>query len=484
MHIIRRLLTASLLASLVALRTVTAIAGAPQECRDLQACRQLALEAKERKDFEAFHDLAWKVMGLGPKNDPASMTLLARAQSMSGRPLDALVMLQRLANMGVITDAATSDDFERVRALPSWNDAAAKLSGKVSPETAVPAAAPPKAAEPLPKPAPPDRAAGVKPKPAVKETVAPPPPPPVVPPVPEKPPATEAPAAAEKATRSAKGAAGKVEPAPLTVAGVSLNSVGLAYDAVSGRFILGDRADRRLMVFGERSGRLASLAGADAGFNELTALEIDSREGDLWVVSAASATRSSTVHKLQLISGRVLLSVPLPDDQVPARFTDVAITPQSVLILDSDGRRIFRAAKKGRTLDVAMRLAVASPTTLAPAAEGVAYVAYDEGILRADLAARAMSVVEPPAKADIRGISWMRWFRGSLVAIQAVPAHGFRLVRIRLDESGRAVRGVDVLDENVALAGSTSAAISENVLYYLNRAADSADVIVRKVPLK
>src|SRR5262249_48249668 len=90
------------------------------DCRDWQTCRQLALEAADRKEYDVFHDLAWKTVQLGPKNDPALMTMLARAQSLSGRPLDSLVMLQRLLAMGVVTDAATNDDFERVRALPGW----------------------------------------------------------------------------------------------------------------------------------------------------------------------------------------------------------------------------------------------------------------------------------------------------------------------------------------------------------------------------
>ena len=90
-----------------------------QDCREWQECRQLALDAAARQDFNAFHDLAWRTLQAGPKNDPALMTMLARAQSLSGRPHDALVMLQRLAAMGVVTDAATSDDFSGVRALPS-----------------------------------------------------------------------------------------------------------------------------------------------------------------------------------------------------------------------------------------------------------------------------------------------------------------------------------------------------------------------------
>ena len=60
------------------------------------------------------------------------MLMLARAQSLSGRPHDALVMLQRLAAMGVATDAATNDDFRFVRALPAWAEFEAKICRNAS----------------------------------------------------------------------------------------------------------------------------------------------------------------------------------------------------------------------------------------------------------------------------------------------------------------------------------------------------------------
>ena len=435
-----------------------------QDCREWQECRQLALDAAKREDYNAFHDLAWRTMSLGPKNDPSLMILVARAQSLSGRPHDSLVMLQRLASMGVATDAATSNDFERVRALPAWAEFEAKVTGKPLPT---------RIAETKPPSVPSDPAPTVKPESTSGDARRPEP-------------LKKEPAAAEPAKLDSRAAR---SPGRLIFAASGLAAVGLAYDAVSGRFIVADRNDRRLLVVGERSGHMASLAGIDAGFDDVSAFEIDATEGDLWVVSASSRSRSSTVHKLQLISGRVLASIPLSPDEGPARFTDVAVTPQSILALDGEGRRVYRVAKKGRTLELVARLAAPECTSLAPAADGVAYAAYDRGVLRVDLTTRAVTVVEPASNITdvaIGGLRWIRWYKGSLVAIQGASEGPFRLVRLRLDDLGRRVRSVDVLDASVAVAGPTSATLSGGAVYYLSPTGAQADgqLEVKKLTLK
>jgi len=236
-------------------------------------------------------------------------------------------------------------------------------------------------------------------------------------------------------------------------------------------------------VLGERSGRVSSLAGIDAGFNEIGALEIDAVEGDLWVVSTSADSRAS-VHKLQLISGRVLSTIALPAEHGAARFADIAVTPQSVLVLDATGRRVLRVAKKGKALDLALRLPTPTVTSLAPASDGVAYAAFDAGLMRIDLAARSLSVVEPAAKVDLSGVSWIRWYRGSLVGLQKDGSGATRAVRIRLDDSGRSARAVELLDEGAVAAGPTTASVAGTTLFYLIRRPGSDDVEVRKVALK
>jgi hypothetical protein len=464
--------TISISAVILALYAFVAPQSNPAACKDWKACRELALEAAGRKDYEAFHDLAWLTVNAGPKNDPALMAMLARAQSLAGRPNDALVMLNRLASMGVVTDAATSDDFARVRALPGWAELEAKLGGAPPTPSTVTTPAPSPAATPAPAPATP-----AAPTPAVTP-----------------PPSKSAAKADAKPTKDAKPKetasnaatrSGKEPPPPLSFSSAGIATTGLAYDAVSGRFILADGRDRRLLVLGERSGHLASLAGIDAALGEITAIEIDSREGDLWVVSASAASRGSTLHKLQLISGRVLFSMPLPPELGPSGFADVAVTPQHVLILDAEGRRIVRASKNGKSLDVAARLAAPDLASLAPVSDTIAYAAYDRGLLRVDLATKTLAVVETGQPAiDLSGLTWLRWHRGGLVAVQKEGEASYRLVRIRLDDAGRTARSIDPIDRAIVPAAQSSATIVDNVLYCLARAEGRDELVVKKIVLK
>ena len=73
---------------------------------------------------------------------------------------------------------------------------------------------------------------------------------------------------------------------------------GLAYDAVSRRFLVGDRLGRKLIVVAEGANHAVDFVrAASAGFRDIAAIEIDVKRGDLWVVSAAPAD-GATLHKL------------------------------------------------------------------------------------------------------------------------------------------------------------------------------------------
>jgi hypothetical protein len=414
----------------------------PIDCATWAECREQAQVAAAAEDYERFHDLAWLAVRKGPRNDPELMLLLARAQSLSGRPLDALVMLRRLADLGVATNAAIDEDFRRVRALPGWADLERAVAG-------LPSA--PLAATPEPTVA----ASGAS---ATADA-----PPPVV----------------VVGGKPASPRAGGVE--LLRFRAPPFTPAGLAYDHVSRRFIVGDRRGQRLAVIDEFSHQLSTLAGARGpGFGDLAALEIDSRDGTLWVISQPD--QGSRLHKLQLISARSLASFEPPGLTPPARFVDVALAERgTVLVLDAGARRILRLASGGVALQVSNRLGDRVPLSIAPAAGNVAYVAHDTGLARLEIGGGEAADVKAPGEVRLTGLVRIRWHDRSIVGIQKTTT-GHRAVRLRLTRDGRSVTALDVLDADIETADPSATSLVADALYYL--APGEEGMVIRRVALR
>lgn len=413
------------------------------ECSSWSTCRDAALAAESRRDFEGFHDLAWRAIQKGPRNHPELMQMLARAQSSSGRPLDAMVMLKRVAELGVTPDIS-AEGFARVRALPAW----AELERQLAAGMPAAAAAPPSAAPSL------DEEAPIK---------------------------IDAPAAAARAEAGAPAAETLRFTAP------AFTPAGLAYDAVSRRFIVGDRRARKLAVVDEFSHQVANLAGAGAtGFGEIAAIEIDAREGNLWVVTAeepGASAGTTTLHKLQLISGRALAAFTPAGDAGPARLADVAVTQGTVLSLDAAGRRLYRLRPGGRALELAASLGTVRPLSLAPAPGDVVYVSHEDGIQRVELASGDAAAVASDTEVPLAGLARIRWYGHALVGVQRTGAGGYRAVRLKLSRNGRSVTGIEVLDPAIEAASPEATCISGDGLFYLVPGG-SSEMVVRRVELK
>ena len=393
-------------------------------CTEWHDCRQLALAAAARGDYEAFHDLAWRTVQTGPPKDPALMYLLARAQALSGRPHDALVMLQRLAEMGVPSDADTNEDFSRTRQLPGWPEVSARIDGLTHPDS------PPAAAAAAPS--------------------------------------NSRPAAAAAAASNSPSSTSALEAVRFSTEGFTLG--GIAYDAVSQRFVLGDRLGRKLIVVGEGSNHAVDFVRADsAGFHEISAIEIDARRGDLWVASAAPAAGAGTLHKLQLVSGRPLRSFPVAADLEPVTLVDLAVTPAgAVLVLDSAGRQVLVLRSGGTSLERVMRIDAQEPMSLAAGAdEGIAYVAHRDGVSRIDLRARTAVRVTAPNSISLAHLERIRRRGHALIAIRVDDDGSRRIVRLELNASGRAVTQATTLEGSVPSAGQTFVTISGDELVYL-----------------
>ena len=442
------------------------VAAQPEQvtCSSAADCRRLALEAIERQDYETSHTLAWRAVQSGPPNDPDAMRLLARAQSLSGRPQDALIMLRRLADRGIaVVEAETHDDFRRVRSLAGWPDVLTRI----------------------------DAAAGIKreaaePSPAVA-------PPPAAPPPPA--PAPTPPAAPSPAPRKEPGAStSKKEPVPVEAPAATVSEVlkipavlfrpkALDYDVVSRRFVVVEDGADVLKVVDELSANAVNLVSRGwAGLYLPTALAIDRRRGDLWVAGAHESDGMSraALHHVQLISGRLLNTIELPRESGAARLIDIAMQGNSVLLLDAIGRRVLELEAGTRALRLYRKLdATIDPVSLTVGEEGVLYIAHANGIVRLSPGAAKAEPIRAAGKVNLRGLQWLREYDGSLVGIQGGADGSRSAVRIRIDRRSGTASSVEVIDR----AGSRAASIADGVFYFIGSDLNGGLSPLRRVKL-
>ena len=418
-------------------------------CTRSAECKQLALDAAARGDFETFHTLAWRAVQTGQPNDADLMFMLARAQALSGRPDDALVMLGRLADRGILhPEVETLDDFSRVREMNGWPSLLEKLTVAVPP--AAPAPAPP-------APVPSKRALRAVPAP---RAVAP------------------SPASIDKPDEVVPSV---VPATAMTLVPVIVGApIAIAYDKVSARTIIADDFGGTLKVLSDASGNVVDLVsrGWGGGYHS-NALIIDSERGDLWVAgSRPDEDAGSIVHRVQLISGRMLYSVPSPTDAGATRFSSVALSSANVFVLDAEGGRIFELPAGAKALR--MRIAVPQPDLLGLtlASDTVAYVTHATGILRVDLAAKRIEPVSASPGIPLDGIEWIGYFDNSLLAVQRRPDGTLNALRLRFDRRGRTLTAFDTFGTALAKGG----AILGNTFYFV--AALPAGTAIARVNLR
>ena len=409
-------------------------AQAEPTCTRWTDCRQLALDAAAREDFETFHSLAWRAVQYGQPNDADLMFMLARAQALSGRPDDALVMLGRLADRGSVhPEVEQLDDFSRVRDMAGWPTLLEKMHRLAS-----------------------------APVPATPMPIAPSPPPAAH----AAPPASHPPAAPVSKLPTASSSTAVPLAGTILIPPALAAAVALAYDRVSERLILADDSSGTLKVVSALTGTATDLVSSGwGGGHHTNALVIDSQRGDLWVVGDRIGNGlESVVHRLQLISGRLLYSVAPDEGSGAARFVAVALSADSVFVLDAEGRRIFELGRGAKTLRVRVAVPADGLTGLTLRGDTVAYVAHAGGILRIDLATKQIESVGAATGIALDGIEWIGYFENSLLAVQRRPDGAMAAVRLRLDRPGRTATAVDAF----GAAAARGAAVLGDMFFFLS----------------
>ena len=277
-------------------------------------------------------------------------------------------------------------------------------------------------------------------------------------------------------------------------------AAGLAYDAVSRRFVIGDALGRKLIVVGVGSDRADDMVHGDsAGFDDVVALDIDEKRGDLWVASAADTDGESALHRLQLVSARPLNTYRAAPSMGSMRLVDLSVQASGdVIALDSSGNRLLALARGGSAMTVAMSLKLSGAKSVAARDDSVLYVAHDDGIARIDLRSGTIAALTAQKGFDLRRFDAIRAHRNALIGLQTTPPGSRQLVRLNLNAAGRAVTEGTVIDPRVSETdGRLSLTITGDELYYLatdaasagsspssNRSALSEQFVVRRLTLR
>jgi hypothetical protein len=420
-------------------------------CKTAEECRALARAAIDARQYEHAHDLAWLAFQRGPRQDPQTLTLLARTQSLSGRGDDAFVMLRRLADAGVgIEDLETSADFERVRNDARWPELLAafnRLTAAGADEP--PVTESPRTAAPANAPTPTLAAA-----PAPSETARPPAPA-------ETPPVEPGTANAARAEED------------LAIAGLPFTPVALAYDAVSARFILSAATTDALTVLSQTSRTTASLTSRGwSGLEHTTAMAIDRTSGDLWV--ALNGAAGAALHRLQLISGRRLDALQI-DDSASVEVASIVASRAGVYALDRRGRRVLRRdAQASRLVPFAALPDELTPVSMAQSPAAL-YVAHGGGIRRIEVASRRQRDVGAGSYQRLPQLHSLAFHEGALWGIEE-SVQERRVLRLQLNAAGTAVTRMHVL----GTAASTVATLAAGVYYYFADT-ESGERVVRAI---
>jgi hypothetical protein len=255
-------------------------------------------------------------------------------------------MLERLSAgaMGP-AEIQTDPDFARVRALPRWPEVAARFSGEAVSASAEATADKPSAKDPASA-----SAKATADKPSAKASA----------------PSAKNPAPSAKDSALPAKFPSASDPLSFTTV---LTPSALVYDAVSKRFIVADRKARRIAVIDRTTGQVSTLVGAQGDLGEIGGITIDPRKGDLWAVSSAE-DGAQHLHLIQLISGRVLRSVPLAG--LKGQVVALAFVPDAGLVVADDGGRFVRVRPGGGSQPLGELEYV--PRALAADARGRLYV--------------------------------------------------------------------------------------------------------------
>lgn len=242
---------------------------------------------------------------------------------------------------------------------------------------------------------------------------------------------------------------------------------GLAADPRDGTLLITSLRHRNALVVPPTGPRRWLLA-RDANVGAVMGAVFDAARSTVWLTTARLPHMAPRPGDDAIVAE--LLEVSYPDGALRRRLPlgagdgmpgEIALAPDGSVLV-SDGLRgvLYRLRRDATALETVRSALLRSPQGIAVMPTGdVAYVAdWSRGLFRWDLATDSLAPVTAADGRTLRGVDGLRVHAGALIAIHNGSTPN-RVMRVRLDEAGRALAGVDVLDAPTDLEGEMTVGV-------------------------
>jgi sugar lactone lactonase YvrE len=237
---------------------------------------------------------------------------------------------------------------------------------------------------------------------------------------------------------------------------------GLDYSSRSHRYYVSSVRHRTIVEVAPNGSERELLPRDAPGNGAVLGVRVDVKRNVIWATMGG-------LHQMERFSPpdstiAALVRVRISDGAIERRWNlsaekqhvlgDLAVGPRGdVFVTDSDDPVLYRLRPGADSLESLRNPLFRSLQGLAPSPDGrFLYLAdYSHGILRVDLATKAVIRLAEPSHVTTLGCDGIVLYRGAIVAVQngVSPA---RIVRFKLDGNGERIVRVDVLDRNWKIA--------------------------------
>jgi hypothetical protein len=232
----------------------------------------------------------------------------------------------------------------------------------------------------------------------------------------------------------------------------------IVYDSTRGRLLAGSLNHRVISALVPDEDPIPFVSAPE--MLRVVGIHVDHRRKRLWFAtwapdstrarSSAEPPSQTRLFLADLETGRVVRSW-TPNGGKPGHLLNdfVIVDDGTLYITDTEQGDIYRLRSPDDTLEMFIatdhaRFTVANGITSTPDSKTL-YVAFLEGIMRVDVATRAITRMAAPDSVSTASIDGLYWHRGNLVAVQGIPTLQ-RVVRYELSTAGTEITSGAVLE--------------------------------------